>query len=167
MPKAFPPTALTRLMLAVGLVVIAAGCGGCTAAGGSTSKTVAATHADAAVDSTDGEAAVTDAESCEAMGDVLTILHNAMVGLHEGRMSQQEYDGWMRLGTRVLDRVPTTGDGAVSDAIAAMKDAAPVIRQGAMGRTALGSPEWNSGPGLAQACDEAGYPLAAEGFIGG
>ncbi|WP_342001472.1 hypothetical protein MRBLWH7_001869 [Microbacterium sp. LWH7-1.2] len=110
---------------------------------------------------------VTDAESCAAFGDVLTILHNAMVGLTEERMTQQEYDGWLRLATRVLDRVPTSGKGAVSDAIAALKEAAPPLPQGAMGSTTLGTPELYNGASLADACSAAGAELAAEGFTGG
>ncbi|QEW03027.1 hypothetical protein [Microbacterium lushaniae] len=110
---------------------------------------------------------VTDIETCEAFTDVSTILQNAGAALHEGRMSQKEYDGWMRLATRVLDRVPTRGEGAVSDAVAALKAEYPPIPAGAQGATSIGNPGPNTAPSPADACEAAGYQIFAEGFTGG
>lgn len=110
---------------------------------------------------------VTDVETCEAFTDVSTILQNAGVALYEGRMSQKEYDGWMRLATRVLDRVPTRGEGAVSEAIAALKRENPPIPSGTYGATSLGSPGPNTSSSPVDACEAAGYQLFAEGFTGG
>ncbi len=111
---------------------------------------------------------VTDIETCEAFTDVSTILQNATVALHEGRMSQREFDGWMRLATRVLDRVPTRGEGAVSEAVVALKAAAPPIPSGTVSETSFGDPEWNmTAASPADACGTAGYQLFAEGFTGG
>jgi hypothetical protein len=111
--------------------------------------------------------AVTDVESCEAFSDISTILQNANAGFYEGRMSQQEFDGWMRLATRVLDRVPTSGVGPVSEAIDTLKELSPAIPAGTIAPTTLGSSEWMQAAPLAAACEDAGYTLAAEGFTGG
>lgn len=158
---------MTRLAVAVVLVAIGAGSSGCAAPGVQpdlTTEPAAGTAGDAGpVESTE----VTDVESCEAFVDVLTILQNANAGLHDGRMGQQEYDGWMRLATRVLDRVPERGEGPVSDAIVALKQAAPAIPAGAMGSTDLGTPKWANAAPLADLCSAAGYDLFAEGFTGG
>lgn len=111
--------------------------------------------------------AVTDEESCEVFSDVSTILHNAMTGLRDGHMKQQEYDGWLRLATRVLDRIPTRGEGGVSDGIAALKAAAPAIPAGTTGTPSIGTPEWYNAAPLADACSAAGYQIASEAFTGG
>ena len=109
-----------------------------------------------------------DAESCGAFGDVMTITANADVGLRDGRMAEQEQQGWYRLAARVLDRVPTSGDGAVSDAVEALKDVVPAPAPGAMGTSAFGSDEWNNAQHvLASACTEAGLELTISMFTGG
>jgi hypothetical protein len=69
----------------------------------------------------------TDAESCTGFNDVLTITTNAEKGFLDARMAEQEQMGWYRLATRILSGVPTSGEGAVSDAIAALKSIAPEI----------------------------------------
>lgn len=112
-------------------------------------------------------AEVTDEQSCEAFVDVSTILFNADVGLREGRMGRQEHTAWLRLATRVLDRIPIRGEGAVSDAILALKQAAPAIPAGAIGPTDIGTPEWYSAAELVDACSDAGYELSTEAFTGG
>ncbi|MBU4465303.1 MAG: hypothetical protein KKH75_05595, partial [Actinobacteria bacterium] len=61
--------------------------------------------------------AVTDKQSCEEFGDVSTILQNASADLHSQRMTQQEYNGWLQLASRVLGRIPTRGEGDVSNTI--------------------------------------------------
>ena len=160
----------TRVAVIVGLVAIGIGGSGCAApavqADHTPNATVAVTESPTPGPVVDS-ALVTDAESCEAYVDVLTILHNANTALYEDRMSKQEYDGWMRLATRVLDRIPTRGEGAVSDAIAALKQASPTVKAGAMGSTDLGTPESSDMTPLADACSEAGFELFSEGFVGG
>ncbi|MCU1403810.1 MAG: hypothetical protein JWQ43_113 [Glaciihabitans sp.] len=109
-----------------------------------------------------------DREACEASNDVRTIVANADVGVSDGRMATQEQQGWYRVAARVLDRVQTSGDGAVSDAIAALKEAAPAEAPGAMGTVAIGSDEWNSGLQLlSDACDDVGVEAAIMMFTGG
>lgn len=163
--------ATARLLFAAGVLTATASIAGC------------ASHANAAAAAPDvsetgnstvaptTQSKVTDAQSCEEFSDVLTILHNAMVGLNEERMTEQEYDGWLRLATRVLDRIHTTGQGAVSDGIAALKAAAPAISLetipvGKSG-TPIGTPDWYNAAPLNDACSAAGYQLSAEGFTGG
>ena len=155
----------------IGLVAIVVGGGaGCAVPTGPIDKTPEATGtpiSSAAAASAIPPSAVTDVDSCEAFGDVSTILQNAMSGLYDERMSQQEYDGWLRLATRVLDRVPTRGEGAVSDAIAALKEAAPAIPIGAIGATSIGTSEWYVAAPLVEVCREAGSEIVTEGFTGG
>jgi hypothetical protein len=111
---------------------------------------------------------VTDEVTCTAFGDVLTIVTNADVALREGRMQEQEQQGWDRLATRVLDRIPTSGDGAVSNAVAALKEVVPAIPLGVIQTTAVGSSEWASGSReVVDACADAGADVIGEGFTGG
>ncbi|MBW9119063.1 hypothetical protein JNB63_03060 [Microbacterium trichothecenolyticum] len=161
------PLPLRSVVLATGAVAIVGSAAGCAASATPTATTSDLAVTATATPSTTAEPTVTDAESCAAFGDVLTILQNAMVGVTEERMTQQEYNGWLRLATRVLDRVPTSGEGAVSDAITELKEAAPPIALGAMGSTNLGTHEWYSSTSLADACAAAGTQLSAEGFTGG
>lgn len=113
-------------------------------------------------------ASVTDEASCNAFGDVLTIIFNADVALREGRMQAQEHEGWYVLATRVLDRVPTRGEGAVSDAVAALKQLAPATDQGVDGTSGLGTQAWgNDTQALDSACAAAGTELAVAAFTGG
>ncbi|WP_152231770.1 hypothetical protein [Georgenia ruanii] len=112
---------------------------------------------------------IDDAAICTAYGDVLTILENADLGLDDGRMAEQEHEGWYQLATRVLDRLPSSGGGAVRDAIADLQDVAPAIPSGA-GEDPAGvrSTEWYAAEEvLGAACDDLGVPLAINVFTGG
>lgn len=124
----------------------------------------AVTEADAAAADDTAE----DAAACTAYGDVLTILENADLSFADGRMDAQEHDGWYRLATRVLDRLPSDGDSAVQAAIGALQAAAPVT-PGAPGESiGVHSPEWDAGESdLGDACDDVGAPLTITMFTGG
>lgn len=115
-----------------------------------------------------GSTTTTDEITCAGFGDVLTITANADAGLRDGRMAEQEQQGWYRLATRILDGVPTRGEGAVTEVIGALKAAAPAVNLGAVAATGIGSPEWNQGlDDLSMACTEAGTELAVQMFTGG
>lgn len=154
-----------REWTALGIVGISLAITGCSTTVASSQPSPAPAASDTATSGVVSGA--TDAESCEAFGDVSTILHNAMAGLREGRMTQQEFDGWMRLATRVLDRVPVSGEGEVSVALQTLKDAAPAIPIGVGGTTIIGKPEWTNSAELAQLCIDAGHTIGVEGFTGG
>lgn len=110
----------------------------------------------------------TDAMTCTGFNDAMTIIVNADAGLAEGRMAEQEQQGWYRLATRVLAGVPTRGEGAVSDVTTTMKDLAPRIALGSMGTTGIGTAEWNvARDDLSTACSESGSEMAVERFTGG
>lgn len=109
-----------------------------------------------------------DEAACTAFGDVMTILENADIGLRDGRMETQEQQGWYRLATRVLDGLPSSGDGAVSEAIAELRAVAPAVPRGAAETVDIGSQEWNSAvDALATACLDVGVELGMEIFTGG
>ena len=113
-------------------------------------------------------ASTMDVVTCTAFSDVLTITANADAGLRTRRMATQEQQGWYRLATRVLDRVPTSGKGDVSEATTALRDAAPVITNGAMSSSGIGSAEWNDGlEKLSHACADVGVETAIQMFTGG
>ncbi|KAA9148458.1 hypothetical protein F6B41_07935 [Microbacterium lushaniae] len=151
----------------LGMAVIVAGITGCAAPAGLDATPDPSVTTTTPPTTVAAEDTIADQESCEAFSDVSTILQNATVGKLEKRMTQQEYDGWMRLATRVLDRVPTRGEGAVSDAITKLKEVAPAIPVGTGGAANIGTPEWIAAAPLADACIAAGYPLHVEGFTGG
>lgn len=122
----------------------------------------------ASAEATSSLTPITDEVTCDAFGDVSTIVGNADAGLRDGRMAEQEQQGWYRLAQRVLDRVPTTGDGAVSDAVAALKAIAPASIPGASATPSIGSDEWESARAqLAEACNDAGYEMWLAMFTGG
>ena len=111
---------------------------------------------------------VTDEETCTAFRDVQTIIFNVDIAEREGRMAEQERNGWYRLAARVLDQVPTGGEGPVSDAVTALREISPAIPRGAVRGTGFGSPEWESAlTELHTACTDAGSMVAVEGFTGG
>jgi hypothetical protein len=149
--------------VAVALIAIAS-FAGCAASGAGAGDPPAT-----AVESPDtGTAGVTDEETCQQFSDVMTIVQNAWVGVTEGRMERQEQEGWHRLATRVLDRIPSTGEGAVSDALAAAKSAAPAVALGAYGPPTIDSDEWSDAANaLSVACNEAGFEFGVEMFTGG
>lgn len=112
--------------------------------------------------------AATDELTCTGFGDVLTVIQNADAGLSDGRMEAQEQDGWYRLATRVLGRTPTRGEGAVSDAIDALKEVAPAIPLGVIETTGVGSAEWEGRiREVVSACADSGAEVMSEGFTGG
>ncbi|ASD21755.1 hypothetical protein B7495_06310 [Cryobacterium sp. LW097] len=64
--------------------------------------------------------------------------------------------------------MPTSGDGAVSEAADALKNVAPAIDLGAMGTSGIGSAEWVSAlEDMSDACSEANAETAVEMFTGG
>jgi hypothetical protein len=111
---------------------------------------------------------VTDAETCEALVDVVTIQFNADLAVHEDRMTSQEQQRWYILATHVLDRVPTRGKGPVSEAVAGLKAAAPPVPFGAMETSRIGSEEWGAAyiP-VMESCRNAGSEIATWSFTGG
>lgn len=150
------------------VVLASAAMSGCSAEG---PDAEAAAQPEPAVESsapepTPGEAAG-DAEICSAYGDVLTILENADIALDDGRMEPQEHRGWHALATRVLDRLPSTGDGPVHSAVAELKAVAVPAGRG-QAPEGVRSLEWYAAEeALGAACDELGTPLAISMFTGG
>lgn len=112
-------TGVSALVL-VGLMV--AGCGGGTVAESEPTSPAETTPADAHEDDV-----ARDAAACEAVSDVMTIVENADIALNEGRMAAQEQQGWYEVAIHTLDRIPSTGDGAVSQGVADLKNAGPAV----------------------------------------
>jgi hypothetical protein len=111
---------------------------------------------------------VTDADTCLAIGEVVSVTSNADVALGEGRMGAQEQGGWYRLATTVLARVPIRAEGAVSEAVTALQAAVPPVPLAAAGRTEIGSDEWHEQvAAVFTACEEAGSEVVTVAFTGG
>jgi hypothetical protein len=74
--------------------------------------------------------------------------------------------GWQCRSRRV--GIASDNDSAVSDALVALKEIAPVVTPGAMQTADIGSAEWNSGVHqLSTACAELGVELTISMFTGG
>lgn len=128
----------------------------------------AASSPEANTASPTAEVETTDVETCVAFGDVITIISNASIALQEGRAETQERDGWYRIATRVLDRIPTTGEGAVHDAITQLREVAPAVEFGVVTGVDFDTMEWaDASSALAKACDSEGVEMIIEGFTGG
>ncbi|RZS62206.1 hypothetical protein EV386_2527 [Xylanimonas ulmi] len=107
-----------------------------------------------------------DAAACGAVSDIQTIVANADVALSEGRFTVQEQQGWYQLATRALHRIPTGGDGVVSQGVAALQEAVPEIAAGTQAETFdITTDDWNAA--LAEPCAAAGSELSISMFTGG
>lgn len=160
-------TRIAALNVVLGAAALTAGLAGCaTSTTANGAQAPASAPAAAATSSPTVESVTTDQDSCAALGDVLTIVQNAGMGLKSGRMDQDEYDGWLRLATRVLDRVPVRGDGQVSTDIDALKTIAPAVSISSNAATGIATRKWDVAP-VDAACQEAGAPLQVQSFTGG
>ena len=109
------------------------------------------------------------AEVCAQFGDVETIIINAGSALRDGRMDEREYQGWLRVATRVLSRIPADPSTSIGAAIANAQDVAPATPIGIIGDDfdAL-SGEWGAASlAVYEACEAEGVPVVGEGFSGG
>lgn len=125
-------------------------------------------HGGAAPSTSSFADAVTDADTCLAIGEVVSVTFNADVAVGEGRMSTQEQGGWYRLASTVLARVPIRGEGPVSETVSALQSAVPPIPLAAADRTEIGSDEWHEQvAAVFNACEEAGSEVVTSAFTGG
>ncbi len=162
-------------MAAAAVVLSTAVLGGCGSGGsgpadgtaGPEAASSAAPSPATAVPAEDG--AADDAATCVASSDVMTIVETADLGLADGRMAEQERDGWYELATRVLGRLPSGGDSAVQTAVGDLQAAAPAVAVGTFAEsTGVGSPEWSQAQAdLGDACEALGTPLTTAPFTGG
>ena len=116
-----------------------------------------------------GDDVAMDAAACSAVSDVMTIVENADIALSEGRMAAQEHQGWHSLATRVLDRIPSKGDGPISQAVGELKMAAPAVPAGS-GDEPVGirSQAWGTAlTALSDACVAVDAELTIGMFTGG
>lgn len=151
-------------------VLVGCGSGGAGPADGTEEPEAASSAAPSpATDDPAQDDAPDDAATCVAFSDVMTIVENADLGLADGRMAEQERDGWYRLATRVLGRLPSGGDSAVQTAVGDLQAAAPAVAVGTFAEsTGVGSPEWAQAQAdLGDACEALGAPLTIAPFTGG
>jgi hypothetical protein len=151
-------------------VLVGCGSGGAGPADGTEDPEAASSAAPSpATDAPAQDDAPDDAATCVAFSDVMTIVENADLGLADGRMAEQERDGWYRLATRVLGRLPSGGDSAVQTAVGDLQAAAPAVAVGTFAEsTGVGSPEWAQAQAdLGDACEALGAPLTIAPFTGG
>ena len=109
------------------------------------------------------------AEACAQFGDVDTIISNAGSALRDGRMQDQEHQGWMRVAARVLSRIPADVSTSIGAAIANAQEVAPATPIGLVGEEwdPL-STEWGSASeSVRAACEAEGTPVVGEAFTGG
>lgn len=164
MTQPSPRSSVRLLTTVAGALALAAVTVGCSASSTEATSTPAPT---VTVTGTEPNLGVTDAESCEQFADVITVVSNVRVDVMDGRMSEQEARGWNSMATRMLARIPTRGEGAVSDEIAALKELTPAIPAGARASTIIGTDEWFGSGDLAHACEEAGAGYSILMFTGG
>ncbi|MFH6690733.1 hypothetical protein QVL82_18150 [Cellulosimicrobium funkei] len=151
-------------------VLVGCGSGGAGPADGTEEPAAASSAAPSpATDAPAQDGAPDDAATCVASSDVMTIVENADLGLADGRMAEQERDGWYELATRVLGRLPSGGDSAVQTAVGELQAAAPAVAVGTFAEsTGVGSPEWSQAQAdLGDACEALGAPLTIAPFTGG
>lgn len=151
-------------------VLVGCGSGGAGPADGTEEPEAASSAAPSpATDAPAQDDGPDDAATCVAFSDVMTIVENADLGLADGRMAEQERDGWYRLATRVLGRLPSGGDSAVQTAVGDLQAAAPAVAVGTFAEsTGVGSPEWAQAQAdLGDACEALGAPLTIAPFTGG
>ncbi len=151
-------------------VLVGCGSGGAGPADGTEEPEAASSAAPSpATDAPAQDDAPDDAATCVAFSDVMTIVENADLGLADGRMAEQERDGWYELATRVLGRLPSGGDSAVQTAVGDLQAAAPAVAVGTFAEsTGVGSPEWSQAQAdLGDACEALSAPLTIAPFTGG
>lgn len=145
------------------LLLLASGCATTSAASGSPTPS-----ADETVPVETSTAQTTDEDTCLGYADVVTMMTNAQAAATDGRMSDPELQGWLRLATRVQDGISSTGEGPISDALGAVKVAAPALPPGSTETPGLLSDQWmTAATDLREACDAAGYDVSIESFVGG
>ncbi len=110
-----------------------------------------------------------DVEACVQFGDVLTLIYNESVAFQEGRASQQEMDGALRLATRILHRIEADPATPVGIALTDLKRVATEIGPGAMFEPFDADGEaWNDAYlAMSSACTDAGSQLAVSAWTGG
>lgn len=157
--------------LATGAVLVLLGASGCTAVGSAATGSASAestlvTETPAPEQAGPESTAAEDEITCAAYGDVQTIVHNAYVAFSEGRMGQQEKDGWYALASRVLGNIPSADSGQVAESLAALQEAVPAVPD--LRATNIGSPDVViPGVPLPEACKEAGFEVYTNAFTGG
>lgn len=109
----------------------------------------------------------TAADTCAELGDVLTLTQNARSAYLDGRISDQEYDGTLRLAARVLHRIDPSPE--LEAAVAAAREVAPSHAIGVIAEPVdIESEEWwVVVDGFIAGCRDAGVEFAGEGWVGG
>jgi len=109
------------------------------------------------------------AAACEAVSDVMTVAENVAVAVGEARMTAQEQQGWYQVASRMLDRIPVTGDAAVDQGVEGLRAAVPAVAAGARAEPfELTSDAWNEAlASLDEPCLAADAELAVSVFTGG
>ena len=144
------------------VALMAAGCSGeSSASPGPTEEVVQAGASE--------EDVAQDVSACAAVSDVQSIVENADIALAEGRMAVQEQQGWYEVATRVLHRIPSSGDSAVSQGVADLQEAVPAVESWARTEpTVIRSDAWRDAlDALFEPCQAVDSELAISMFTGG
>jgi hypothetical protein len=140
-----------------------------TAACSGASRTLPSPTGEVAQVDASGDGVTQDAAACEAVSDVQTIVENADVALSEGRMAVQEQQGWYEVATRVLHRIPSSGDSGVSQAVADLQETVPAVESWTRtDPTVIRSDAWRAAlDALAEPCLTVDSELFISTFTGG
>ncbi|MHA7133826.1 hypothetical protein [Oerskovia turbata] len=147
------------------LVLVALLVTGCGSASSAQTKPTESVDGVAAAEN----AVAQDAAACAAVSDVQTIVENADIALSEGRIAVQEQQGWYEIATRALDRIPSSGDGAVSLGVADLQEAVPSVEAWTRTEPAvIKSDAWSHAlEALAEPCLAVDSELTLSMFSGG
>ena len=109
------------------------------------------------------------AELCAQFADVETIIFNAGAALRDGRATEQEHQGWLRLAARELSRIEADVATSLGAAIANAQEIARAIPLGRVAETFDPlSTEWGDAhTAVLLACEAEGVELVIEAFTGG
>ncbi|GAB2469990.1 hypothetical protein [Xylanimonas ulmi] len=151
------------------MALAAAGCDGGAQPEPPGAQTPADASEDAATDDDPTHDAAQDTAACAAVSDAQSIVENADIALREGRISDQEQQGWYAVATRVLHRIPSGGDSAVSQGVAALQGTVSEVKAGAWAEPfAIRSNAWGDAlRALDEPCQAAGSELSVSMFVGG
>jgi len=111
---------------------------------------------------------VTPTETCAQLIDINTIIYNAGLDVYQGRMAQQEADGYTRIAARLVHRIDVEPGTGLATAVEALQSVTTEMKPGAIVPFDPTDPAWAAAFSDAKdECTRAGVEFYVEGFTGG